>query len=79
MTHSIRNDGEWPPILAWLDKLAGGRITVPFGMHPPLTRDPGSKVLRVYTLGGDVEFVPVGGYVTWDADGGFRAATEVPA
>lgn len=37
--HAVLNDGEWAPILAWLDGLAGGRMAVPFGARPAITRN----------------------------------------
>lgn len=78
MITSIRNEGHWPPILAWLDALAGGELTIPFGMHPPVTRNPETGALRVYGSNGLVSLAKIGEYVLWDAEGGFRVATEVP-
>lgn len=49
--HAIRNDGTWPPIMAWLDALAGGEMRVPIGARPAITRnDDGS--LSIETLEG---------------------------
>lgn len=48
---AVRNDGEWPTILAWLDALAGGRFSVPLGGEPPVTRT-SDGVLHIKTLEG---------------------------
>lgn len=70
----IRNDGEWAPILAWLDEIVSDHAIM-LGWQPPVTRDPASRALRVYSVG-RVELVPVGGYVTWDEKSGFRARSD---
>lgn len=48
---AVRNEGEWKPIMEWIDYLAGGEFRVPFGARPALTRnDDGS--LNIETLEG---------------------------
>lgn len=49
--HAIRNDGTWPPIMAWLDELAGGHLSIPFGSRPAVTRDQ-DGTLNIVTLEG---------------------------
>lgn len=77
MTARIRNEGDWPPILAWLDELAGGQIIVPFGVLPPITRMSDTGTLTVRTISGELEFAKVGEYVLWDAAQGFRVEGAV--
>lgn len=48
---AIRNEGEWPPIMAWLDELAGGRASIPFGARPAITRNQ-DGTLNIETLEG---------------------------
>lgn len=36
---AIRNGGEWPPIMDWLDHIAGGRADISFGHRPPVVLD----------------------------------------
>lgn len=42
--------GNWPPLLAWLDGISGGRFPVPFGRKPPITISGG--FLTIETLEG---------------------------
>lgn len=48
---AIRNSGEWARIVAWLDELAGGRASIPFGTHPVITRNE-DGTLSIETLEG---------------------------
>ncbi len=58
---AVRNDGTWAPIMAWLDELSGGRMTVPFGARPAITRNE-DGTLNIETLEG-VMRADVGDYV----------------
>jgi hypothetical protein len=49
---AIRYLGEWPPIMEWLDQLAGGQAVIPFGTKPLITRDPSDGTLKIETLEG---------------------------
>lgn len=35
---ALTYDGTWPPVMAFLDECAGGRMSIPFGSRPPVTR-----------------------------------------
>jgi hypothetical protein len=48
---AVRNDGTWPPIIAWLDDLAGGRASIPFGHRPTIIRNE-DGTLNIETLEG---------------------------
>lgn len=48
-------------MLAWLDEIAGGKIQVPFGHRPPVTRDPDGS-LMIETLEGTMR-AEVGDYI----------------
>jgi hypothetical protein len=48
---AIYNDGTWPPIMAWLDGLAGGRASIPVGARPTITRNEDGS-LNIETLEG---------------------------
>lgn len=48
---AVRNDGTWPPIMAFLDHLAGGRASVPLGHRPAVGRNNDGS-LRIETLEG---------------------------
>lgn len=51
---AIRNDGAWPPVVAWLTDLAGGRFggfAFQPGGSPPITRNP-DGTLNIVTLEG---------------------------
>jgi hypothetical protein len=48
---AVRSDGEWATIIGWLDSLADGRFTIPFGRVPPITRNPDGS-LNVVTREG---------------------------
>lgn len=45
------NHGTWPPIMQWLDELAGGRLSIPFGARPAITRNEDGS-LNIETLEG---------------------------
>jgi len=48
---AVRNDGTWPPIVKWLQEIAGSHFVFQPGQHPPITRnDDGS--LNIHTLEG---------------------------
>lgn len=51
VVHAVRNDDEWPPIMAFLDCLAGGRFAVPFGARPAVTRNQDGTI-NIETLEG---------------------------
>lgn len=49
---AVRNMGEWPPIMAFLDHLSGSaRVVVPFGFRPVVTRN-ADGTLNIETLEG---------------------------
>lgn len=48
---AVQNDGEWAPILAWLDSLHDGHYSVPPGGEPPITRT-SDGALHIKTLEG---------------------------
>lgn len=66
---AIKNTGEWPPILAWLDELAGGRMQIPYGRRPPLIRDHAGRI-RIETLEGIMR-AEVGDYIIRGVQGEF--------
>ena len=47
---AIQNDGEWPPIMNWLDEISGGGFPVPIGI--PIVRRNSDGTLSVDTLEG---------------------------
>lgn len=49
---AIQNEGKWRPIMAWLDELAGGRASIPFGAKPTITRDREDGTVLIETLEG---------------------------
>jgi hypothetical protein len=65
---AVKNDGTWPPIIAWLDSI--GRSTIPFGSTPPVIRD-ADGTLTVRTVDGNLVKVPVGAYLVQDSKGYF--------
>ncbi len=36
---AVVNTGVWAPIMAWLDELSGGCMTIPIGARPAITRN----------------------------------------
>lgn len=51
---AVFNDGTWPPIIAWLDELAGGRASIPFGHRPAVTRN-ADGTINIETLEGTMK------------------------
>ena len=49
---AIQNTGGWPPILQWLQHIAGNNIVFQPGQEPPLTRNPTDGSLNIVTLEG---------------------------
>lgn len=66
---AVRNDGEWPTILEWLDALAGGRYSIPIGHKPPITRETDGSLV-IATLEGTMR-ADVGDYVIRGVQGEF--------
>jgi len=64
---AIENAGEWAPIMAWMDELAGGRLSIPFGARPAVTRNEDGS-LNIETLEG-VMRADVGDYVICGVQG----------
>lgn len=64
---AIENTGEWAPIMAWMDELAGGRLSIPFGARPAVTRNEDGS-LNIETLEG-VMRADVGDYVICGVQG----------
>lgn len=58
---AVQNDGEWSTIISWLDSLADGKLLIPFGTRPPVTRNP-DGTLNIETLEGVVR-CDVGDYL----------------
>lgn len=48
---AIRNDGAWPPIVAWLEAIGIGGMAFQPGETPPIT-GAGNGVLHIHTLEG---------------------------
>ena len=67
---AIRNEGEWAPIMAWLDQLAGGRATIPFGARPAITRSPEDGTIAIETLEGTMR-ANVGDWIIRGVQGEF--------
>ena len=66
---AMRNDGTWPPVIDWLDTLAGGEIHIPFGHRPAITRNADGS-LNIETLEGAMR-ANVGDYVICGVKGEF--------
>ncbi len=49
---AIKNNGEWPPILGFLDNVG---YVIRVGHRPSITRDPETGVLTIETLKGTVK------------------------
>jgi hypothetical protein len=63
------NHGTWPPIIAWLDELAGGHLAIPFGSRPSITRNEDGS-LNIETLEG-VMRADVGDWIIQGVKGEF--------
>jgi hypothetical protein len=48
---AVLNDGDWPPIIAWLESLTDGPFAIPFGTVPKITRNK-DGTLNIKTLEG---------------------------
>lgn len=66
---AIKNEGEWLPIVAWLQDLAGSHFVFKMGELPPITRKPDGS-LNIQTLEGTMR-ADVGDWVLRGVKGEF--------
>ena len=69
MVEAIQNDGEWSTIREWLDEMAGGKVGVPFGHRPFITRQE-DGVVKIETLEG-IMLADVGDWIICGVKGEF--------
>lgn len=68
-TREVRNDGTWPPIMAWLDSLKpAGHLAIPFGSAPVVTRNQDGTLNVARSDGEGYDIAAVGDYLTVEGD-----------
>lgn len=69
---AVLNDGTWPPIMAWLDAMHGGKFKIVLGNDPlvPITRNQGDGTLNIHTLEGTMR-ADVGDWIIRGVKGEF--------
>lgn len=67
--NAVLNNGEWSTIIEWLDELVGGKVGIPFGYRPSITRNEDGSI-RIATLEGDMR-ADVGDWIICGVEGEF--------
>lgn len=66
---AVQNDGTWRTIIDWLDALSGGRVSIPIGSRPAITRND-DGTLNIETLEGTMR-AEVGDWIICGVEGEF--------